>query len=214
MHRLRPRGFGIARTQDLFAKGGGWDAPTLGYFVTIAVGTCVTVIPTGMSRGHGFVVALHDSLGTVNGVKRSVGVKNLLRKQNIFLLIVALLSLGSMYRYGVLRNVLLLLAGEMVVVDSNYIVLGEVKDGEERHLEFVVRNLSFKGVEIIGAKASCSCTVAQDIPVVVRAMGSSILRVSYRAQGKVGGELVRNRVLLFLDNGQEPLQLDMSAIVK
>lgn len=91
--------------------------------------------------------------------------------------------------------------GGLLVTESTTKRLGEMPPGQVQTASFVLKNLGDRPVKLIGAKASCSCTAVDGVPVTVAPSGSRevTFRVATPSQpGPVDGE-----VTLYTNNPEQ-----------
>lgn len=82
------------------------------------------------------------------------------------------------------RDALLYLKGVSLVIEPGEFSLGEGSRGEERTATFQVRNLANEPIQIVGARASCTCLATEGLPLVIPARESRELRPIVHLDGK------------------------------
>jgi len=125
---------------------------------------------------------------------------------------VAILSFG-VFRHGSLSAAIARLQGYPLFVESPSIALGEVVAGQKAAACFSLRNLKAQQVTIVGAKASCGCMVASNLPLTIKGGGEGKLVLEFSERPRDIGSTRRNRVLLYLDVPTPPIVLEVTARV-
>lgn len=125
---------------------------------------------------------------------------------------IALTIAAGVVYIGSFEGLSLFLRGHTVFAEKALVDAGTVSTGEEYLVEYVIRNKFCYVVEIVGGRASCGCAVPENLPIKVPPMDEVVLRVRFRPPEGVT-ETIKNSILLFLDNGQEALQLQLQAKV-
>lgn len=127
------------------------------------------------------------------------------------LTLTAVLLVWSIVRFGSPGNAIGYASGERIVVDEARKSCGSLAMGEERQVVFRVRNLSGGPITLLGARSSCSCTAAKELPMNVPPSGTREIRVSVRGI-KVGA--VFETISILTDSPENPaLALEISGQV-
>ncbi len=84
--------------------------------------------------------------------------------------------------YGSLGSALAALDGQPLVLDTYFIDVGTVVQGDERRPEVRVSNHSNKTIRILGARASCVCAMAEELPVELVPGGTAGLRLRLKTR--------------------------------
>lgn len=106
-------------------------------------------------------------------------------------LISAVVILGGVgawghYRFGSIRRAVAYLAGDRLFFDASSKPLGPVEPGQKGTVEFLLTNYSDDPVVILGAKASCSCSVPQNLPAAVAPGATQPLVISVSPNANSG----------------------------
>lgn len=128
---------------------------------------------------------------------------------NIGLLSVAAIAL---YFFGSFRSALAYLSGDRLIADAYTRSVGIVSDGGQHAVFFKLTNISNQAVKILGAESSCTCVVADQLPVALPPHGVFQLRIGIRPKPRPGR--IAERVSLITDReGQQRLDLKISGRV-
>lgn len=74
------------------------------------------------------------------------------------------LALAAVWQFGSLRNLSLYLNGIDYVVEPTRVDVGSGTSGEKRTAAIHIRNLSFKPIQVVGLKVTCSCVSSESLP--------------------------------------------------
>ena len=99
------------------------------------------------------------------------------------LVVAMLLIIGfiATLRFGSIVNALLYLNGQsLVLTPSNVSTKSIISRHGDRVAIFTVRNLTSQTIEIVGARAGCSCLVTASLPCRVEAMQTTTIPVFVR----------------------------------
>ncbi|GIX00665.1 MAG: hypothetical protein KatS3mg111_3997 [Pirellulaceae bacterium] len=116
--------------------------------------------------------------------------------RNLHVVLPALL-LGGIAWFGSLDAARSYLSGDPLVVDSFTKFAGEVKEGEFVDVPFRLHNPTSAPVDVLGAKASCSCVAILDLPTTVAPGGDKSIRL--RVYGVRASTVQRERAELIFD---------------
>lgn len=127
--------------------------------------------------------------------------------------ILAVLSVASYWSLGSLEAGVSYLRGNRLFLDQHTRDLGIV-DAGTHEVAFRVKNLSSQPVQIVGAKTSCSCVVAEDLPVTIEPSASLLLRIRVQIDDRRGSRYSQTMQLI-TDRGVEPaMAVTMLATVR
>lgn len=115
----------------------------------------------------------------------------------------------SYLRFGSVSAGLSYLAGERLIVDSRNKDFGQVGEGRDQTVRFRLTNLTGKAVRIIGAESSCTCVIAEDLPVTVQRAANATLTVAVRKGTKPGA--VNETIRFYTDCVEKP-QLSLRVV--
>jgi hypothetical protein len=118
-----------------------------------------------------------------------------------FLLVVfslVALAISARAEFGSIPSALSYLRGARLVPLRYSAHAGIVARGEERILEFKLRNWSDKPIVILGAKSTCTCVSIGDFPICVPPGGTDKLAVRLRTKKRKPGP-VSERVRIYTD---------------
>ena len=136
--------------------------------------------------------------------KQSTG-RSLIKKSFWSLVISAVIISGlgmwSHFRYGSLRLGLSAAVGRELSVENSRLSFGSLDLHKQKVVSFSLHNLSNRPTTIIGSQSNCSCTYAQQLPIVIPARGHRSISISYTAS--TPGE-VNEQIRLFTDNRTVP----------
>jgi hypothetical protein len=107
----------------------------------------------------------------------------------------------GLYSFGSLGSAVAYLSGDRLIADGYTRSVGIVNVGEHHEVSFELRNMSNRDVGILGAQSSCTCLVADQLPVVVPAHGVFRLRVGVRPKSRAGQ--IAERISLITDREDE-----------
>ncbi len=125
--------------------------------------------------------------------------------------VVVVLGLGwSLARFGSLGHAWLYANGVRLTVDNRTIQLPDGKPGEDRDADFVVRNLSGKPIQILGAQTSCGCVATAKLPVTVLPGQANTLRVTLHLEQTSTG-VVEQMIIYHTDESTAP---NLTVVVK
>lgn len=117
-------------------------------------------------------------------------------------LAVACLATCAHLKFGSISAALSYVAGDRLVVDATIKSFGEAEPGATRSVAFELRNWSGRAVTLLGAKATCTCVVADTLPRRLAPAGACPLEVKLRT-GWAIGEFSQNLVL-YTDHPDQP----------
>jgi hypothetical protein len=117
----------------------------------------------------------------------------------------ALVVLGSMYYFGSLATSLSYLAGDRLLVDSPSKYVGVVEAGEVQLLTFRFYNMNNSPIILLGSSASCSCTVADSLPITVPPHSYKEFLVKINAPS-AGGPIL-SQLRIFTNAPRQPIVL-------
>ena len=117
---------------------------------------------------------------------RHEGRRRLLLTAGLAAAALAVLAASSKILFGSVRAGLSYLAGERLIVDSHVKAFGEVAGDQTRRVTFRLTNRTGKEVQIIGAKSSCTCIVADHLPVSIPVAAGFDMNIQVRRGPKIG----------------------------
>lgn len=124
------------------------------------------------------------------------------------------LALLARVEFGSIPSALSYLRGARLIPLCYSVQAGPVARGEERTLEFKLRNWSDKPIVILGAKSSCTCVSLGDFPVQVPPGGTNNLGVRLRTNKRKPGP-ISERVRIYTDEeGSGGLALAVTGVVR
>jgi hypothetical protein len=104
--------------------------------------------------------------------------------------------------FGSTSAALAFLDGERLLVDSRSKSFGTVDPGLDQSVRFSLTNWTGQPVTIVGFQASCSCTMATDLPLSIPDGGTRFVSVAVKT-AKLTGDFVAT-VRLFTDASSLP----------
>ncbi len=108
-------------------------------------------------------------------------------------ILVVVIGLGwSLARFGSLSHAWLYANGVRIFVENPAIRLPDGKPGEDRDADFVVRNISSKPIQILGAQTLCGCVSTAKLPVTVPPGQTNSLRVNLHLERSATGMVEQN----------------------
>jgi len=133
-----------------------------------------------------------------------------------FLVVLGLagLALRARAEFGSIPSALRYLQGARLIPLRYSVQAGTVARGEERILEFTLRNWSDKPIMILGAKSSCTCVSLGDFPTCVLPGGTDKLAVRLRTKKRKPGP-ISERVRIYTDEKRsDGLVLAVTGVVR
>jgi hypothetical protein len=126
----------------------------------------------------------------------------------------AALALRARAEFGSIPSAVSYLRGARLIPLRYSVQAGSVAQGEDRMLEFKLRNWSSKPVMILGAKSSCTCVSLGDFPIRVLPGGTNNLAVRLRTKNKKPGPIYE-RVRVYTDEKRsDALVLAVTGVVR
>jgi hypothetical protein len=77
------------------------------------------------------------------------------------------LASAALIRYGSLTIAIQRLKGEILVVDRPVVAMSGVRPGSRVDLRYSITNVADHPVRLLGASTSCSCTMVENLPIVL-----------------------------------------------
>lgn len=116
------------------------------------------------------------------------------------------------YIFGSVSTALAFLRGNGLIPDTYVRDFGTVSPGQHVFVTFSLKNYTKHPITLVGAKSSCTCLVASDLPVVVPPSARTELRLSARAKSRSGpySEFVR----VLNDSERKSITLEVRGVVK
>jgi hypothetical protein len=75
------------------------------------------------------------------------------------------------------------MAGDRLIPDAYCKSFGTADEGRDQTVSFALRNVGGNTITILGAKSTCTCVVADDLPVTIAPRASHLLKVMVRPRG-------------------------------
>ena len=113
-------------------------------------------------------------------------------------------------RFGTTSAALEYLSGRRLIADSRTQFVGNLAPGSTEKAVFRLRNLAGHPVQIVGSRSSCTCTVAEGIPLTLAPSEERTISVSIHGSGQKA--VIEETVHLFTDLAEQPvLSLNIKA---
>lgn len=110
------------------------------------------------------------------------------------------LTLVAIVRFGSIPTALAYLSGERLLVAKSSKSFGAVEAGTQLEIPFEVMNHSDRTVTIVGARSSCDCTIASNLPSTIRPGGVGTVTVRIKT-GRWRGNF-SSTVTLYADDAR------------
>ncbi|MGO9922025.1 MAG: DUF1573 domain-containing protein [Isosphaeraceae bacterium] len=124
------------------------------------------------------------------------------------------LALLARAEFGSIPSALSYLRGARLIPLRYSVPAGTVVRGEERILEFKLKNWSDKPIVILGAKSSCTCVSLGDFPIRVPSGGTNNLGVRLRTKKRKPGP-ISERMRIYTDEKRSHgLTLAVTGVVR
>jgi Protein of unknown function (DUF1573) len=91
------------------------------------------------------------------------------RTLSLTLIILGIIAAFGYSRFGSLKGAVAALGGDPLVVDDPVKSMSGIRPGDRVTLRYALTNLSRHPIRLLGVSTSCSCTVVNDIPMVLAA---------------------------------------------
>jgi Protein of unknown function (DUF1573) len=133
----------------------------------------------------------------------------------VLTLIITSIGLGSIaavaiYVFGSIGSALAYFRGDRLIADAYTRSVGTVSAGEQHAVFFKIRNMSNQAVKIVGADSSCTCVVADQLPVNVPPHGVFRLRIGVHPKKSQPGQIAEHVSLITDLESQQRLNLKIS----
>jgi len=115
--------------------------------------------------------------------------------------------------FGSFKRLSLYCRGASVFAAVESIDIGKVEATEERLAACKIQNYSFYDVQILGGRASCGCAVLENIPLTIPGFGCGVVNIRFKGPKKIPEKPSRHTIMLFSDNGQEPIIFAITATI-
>jgi len=93
----------------------------------------------------------------------------------------------SLIRFGSPWLAISYLKGERLIAQRSLLMLDEGRAGEEREVEFTVRNIGNSPARIVGANYTCACVLTDRLPVSIP--GNDTRKLKLKARYQASGNL-------------------------
>jgi hypothetical protein len=114
----------------------------------------------------------------------------------------ALVAAWGSWHFGSVSAALARLRGDRLLVDAYSKSFGSVVAGRLETVEFSLWNTASRPVTVLGARSSCTCAAADDLPMVVPSGGRRSIRIIVGRNPQPGA--VSEHVTLFTDEPSQP----------
>ena len=114
----------------------------------------------------------------------------------------ALVAAWWLWQFGSVSAGLARLRGDRLLLDAYSKSFGTIEAGQLGTVEFNLMNTSSGQVTVLGARSSCTCAAADDLPTVVPPRGRQSIRIHVRRDRLPGRVL--EKVSLFTDEPSQP----------
>lgn len=119
-------------------------------------------------------------------------------------LLISLALAWGHWEFGSLSSALAYLNGERLLVDLGTLSFGTARRGEERDLQFTIRNRTGKEVKILGTRSTCGCmATAEKFPISIGNRGQQDLTIHVWLTGK--DSAFEKRVDFYTDDDANPV---------
>ena len=96
--------------------------------------------------------------------------------------------------------------GEILYVPNRTVLITDVSSDAKVSAQFSLRNLTRNPIQILGARTSCQCTVAKNLPLTIQAGETSRIDVTVTVPSDTSG-VISNSVELYVDRPDRLLTL-------
>jgi hypothetical protein len=117
----------------------------------------------------------------------------------------------ALWQFGSLEVARAYAKGYVVWPDTNVKSLGHVTVGQKLQVGFRLKNLTAQPVQILGCKTTCSCVLAEKLPMVVGSHEATTLTFTISPREGNIGKPFRHNAELYLDTASPELVLWMEA---
>jgi hypothetical protein len=116
------------------------------------------------------------------------------------------------HMFGSVPSAVAFLRGNRIIPDSYIRDFGTLRQGQRVSVTFSLTNYTKQPITLLGAKSSCSCLAASDLPVVVPPGAKTDVRFTARAKSRLGpySEIVH----VLVDGGRPSIALNVRGVVK
>ena len=111
--------------------------------------------------------------------------------------------LWAWLQHGSVSAALAYVKGDRLLVDVGAKTLAPMSPGEKKTVTFWVTNRSSEPITILGAKSSCTCTAAGDLPLTIPAGATRPVAVGIHAGPKPA--VLDGTLKLFTDHPSKPV---------
>ncbi len=115
----------------------------------------------------------------------------------------AVLAAWACLQFGSLRTAAVYLAGDRLLADARSKTFGMAVRGQDPTVKFELYNRTSKPIAIIGASSSCTCVVAEDLPMTITTSGKGALKVKIRTASKSGR--IMESLKVYTDYADQPV---------
>src|SRR5579875_2090125 len=119
-----------------------------------------------------------------------------------FITMLSVYLLWAWATFGTSSSALAYLSGRRLLVDAPSRSVGTLVEGQTRRIQFVIMNYTDHPIELVGAGSSCTCTMAEDLPLTIPVSGRRPITVAVKAGTKQGK--FSESVAVFTDDRNHP----------
>lgn len=107
----------------------------------------------------------------------------------------------GLVHFGSIPAVLAHLGGNALIADAYTKSFGSVTAGSDQEIRFLIKNCTNKSATIIGGRSSCTCLVAEDLPLTIAPGGESPVRIKISTSKGAGD--IAERITLYTNAGNQ-----------
>jgi hypothetical protein len=125
------------------------------------------------------------------------------------LLLLLIVAVGH-FAFGSTSNAVAYLAGDRIFADATSKEFGQLKPGQVKRVEFKLHNYSKSSITIYGSSSSCTCTVAENLPLTIPAGETRSLPIQVETTEKALGRF--EQTVKLYTNGNAKREFDLKLL--